>query len=164
GYQDDGTGKLVLSPAGLTGTNFGLISFYTKPVFNGSLNLSLTTRNGFQFASGQSFRLMSFPAATNWVSCLNGLDLENGILFQPQFTATTLSLVATAYNVSATKPQLFLGNTFGGVSVIWPDKFSAWTLQSATNLTSTLWTTVSACSDNALVPNAGQKQFFRLKQ
>jgi hypothetical protein len=165
GYQDNGSGILVFAPAGLASTNYGLISFSSiMPAFSGPLNLSLSPRNGFQFSPNQWFSILSFPSATNWISCLNGLDLGNGILFQPQITATTLSLLATIYATNSPTPQLFITPTLDGVSVTWPDKFSAWTLQSATNLLSSTWSPISACEDNALVPVSGPKQFFRLTQ
>ncbi|HEX4351170.1 MAG TPA: hypothetical protein VH251_12320, partial [Verrucomicrobiae bacterium] len=108
--------------------------------------------------------VLTFPAATNWLTCLGGLDLGNGLLFQPQLTATSLSLVGTAYSTSLTVPKMFILPSFGGVSVNWPGNFPGWTLEATTNLLSPSWLPISACENNALVPNNGSRQFFRLAQ
>ena len=98
GYQDDGLGTLVFAPAGVASTNYGLISFSVKPVINGSLNLSLITRNGFSAARGRVSSCSPFPGATNWVNCLNGLDLTRmESCFNRNSLPPVLSLVANAY-------------------------------------------------------------------
>ncbi len=162
GYTDISSAHISISLGGATsGTGYGLISFTAPPLLNATL--ATGTRNGFVPSPGQTFHVLSYPASTNQFNCLSGLDLGGGILLQPQFSSTGLTLLTSAYSVSAVRPQLVINTSLGGVAVTWPASFSSWTLQSATNLSSPAWIPVpSACGNEALVPGT-PPVYFRLK-
>ena len=165
GYSDSSSANLLLSIGGTApGDEYGHISFSTPLAANGTLSVS--TRNGFLPSPGESFKLLSYPAATNNFGCLVGLDLGGGILLQPEFRSGNLALLARAYTTNAHMPQLFISPALGGMAIIiWPVGLSDWSLQSATNLS---WHACLplpiTCSNQALVPNNTLQQYFRLQQ
>jgi formylglycine-generating enzyme required for sulfatase activity len=162
GYSDGSSANLAISLGSATpGSGYGNISFSTLLSFNGTFMVS--TRNGYQPSVGTSFQLLNYPSSTDSFTCLEGLDLGGGILLQPQFSPTGLTLLATAYTISDSQPKLFINPTLGGVAITWPVGFSDWTLQTTTNLSSPVWTTVpDACGNQAIMPTSAQRQYFRL--
>jgi len=164
GYSDSSTANLAISIGSTTtGSGYGEISFSTPPSFDGTFTVS--TRNGYLPGPGAAFQVLNYPSSTSSFTCLGGLDLGSGILFQPQFNPTGLTLLTTTYTTSASVPQLFINPTLGGVAITWPVGFPGWTLQSTTNLSSLVWTTVpNSCGNQAVVPISGPQQFFRLSQ
>jgi hypothetical protein len=127
--------------------------------------LTVITTNGFLPNPGAAFQVLNYPSATDAFDCLSGLDLGVGILLQPQFGATGFTLLATAYTIGTSQPQLFINLSPGIAAITWPDGFPSWTLQSTTNLSSSAWTTVSnACGDQFIVSTTNAlQQFFRLQ-
>jgi len=164
GYSGSPSGDLAISLGGVTpGSGYGKISFSTPLPFDGTFTVS--TRNGYHPSPGATFQVLSYPASTNAFICLSGLDLGGGILLQPQFGPTSLTLLTTAYTANASLPQLFINRTLGGVAITWPVGFPGWTLQSTTNLSSHTWETVpNACGNQAVVPGSAAQQYFRLTQ
>ncbi len=161
GYSDTSSAHISISLGGATsGTGYGLIRFTAPPLLNASL--AATVRNGFVPGPGQTFNVLAYPSSTNQFNCIGGLDLGGGILLQPQFSSTGLTLLTTAYSVDAVRPQLFINRSLGGVAITWPASFSSWTLQSATNLSSPAWIPVpNSCGNEALVPGTAPL-YFRL--
>jgi len=161
-YSNSPSASLAISLGGAApGSGYSTISFFNPLSFDGTFSLS--TRNGYLPNPGDAFRVLSYPSATSSFTCLGGLDLGGGILLQPQFGVTGLTLLATAYTTNASQPQLFITHTLGGAAITWPDGFPGWTLQSSTNLSSSAWTTVSnACGNQATVPISAPQQFLRL--
>jgi hypothetical protein len=164
GYSGGPSATLSSSLGGVApGTGYGKISFSSPPTFDGTF--TVRTRNGYLPNPGATFQVLSYPSSTNSFTCLSGLDLGGGILLQPQFGPTGLTLLATAYITNASLPQLFINRTLGGLAIIWPVGFPGWTLQSNTNLSSPAWVTMSnACGNQAIVPGSAAQQYFRLTQ
>jgi len=162
GYSDDSSANLTISLGGSTpGSGFGMISFNSPPSISGSFTAS--ARNGFEPSSREVFPVLNYPSFTGAFSCMS-LDLGGGILLQPQFSSTGLTLLVTTYTVNAGQQKLFINNTLGGVAITWPNGFPGWALQSTTNLSSG-WTIVfNACGNQALVPINAPHQYFRLSQ
>ena len=162
GYSGNSSANLVISVGGaLPGSGYSRISFSTPLSFDGTFTVS--TRNGYLPNPGATFQVLSYPSATNSFTCLSGLDLGGGILLQPQFGPTALTLLATAYKTNASQPQLFVNHTLGGLAITWPVGFQGWALQSTTNLSSAAWSMVSnACVNQAVVPISAPQQYFRL--
>ena len=161
GYSNNPSANLAISLGGpAVGNGYGKISFSTPLSFDGTFTVG--TRNGYLPNPGATFQVLDYPSSTNSFTCLSGLDLGGGILLQPQFGPTSLTLLATAYTPNASQPQLFINRTLGGHAITWPVGFPGWTLQSTTNLSSAAWTTVSnACGNQMVVPMIPQ-QYFRL--
>jgi hypothetical protein len=162
GYFGSPSANLAISLGGSTpGTGFGRIQFSTPLNVDGSFNVS--TRNGYLPNPGAAFQVLNYPSSTNSFTCLSGLDLGGGILLQPQFGPTGLTLLATTYTTNASQPQLFINRTLGGLAITWPVGFQGWALQSTTNLSSAPWSMVSnACVNQAVVPISAPQQYFRL--
>jgi hypothetical protein len=162
GYFSGPSANLTASLGGASaGSGYGNLSFSNPLTFDGTFAVS--TRNGYLPTPGASFQVLSYPSATNSFTCLSGLDLGGGILLQPQFGPTTLTLLATAYTTNASQPQLFVNHTLGGLAITWPVGFQGWALQSKTNLSSAAWSTVSnTCVNQAVVPISAPQQYFRL--
>jgi hypothetical protein len=129
---------------------------------NGTFTIIAT--NGYVPNPGDTFQVLNYPSATSSFTCMGGLDLGSGVLFQPQFAETGLTLLATAYSTIASQPQLFISSSPDGMQITWPAGFPSWTLQSTADLSVPAWAAVSsACGNQAVVSttNAPQ-QFFRL--
>ena len=159
-YADASSANLSISLGGATpDTGYGQIQFAEAPAFAGTLSAS--TRNGFQPTMGEVFTVLNYPSYSGVFSSTN-LTLSGGIVLQPQFSGTSLTL--TAANGSSSQPQLSVSTSGNNIIIQWPSGFSSWTLQSTTNLVSPSWMTVSGTSGNqAIVPIMGAQQFFRLK-
>ncbi len=139
-----------------------------KPSPKNSKNDYDQTRPPFHGACKQRRRFfsapLSYPSATNFFTCLDGLGLGGGIIVQPHFEPKGLTLLAVAYSTNASQPQLFINLSPGGVEIIWPESFLTWTLQSTTILSSTAWTAVSnACGNQTVVPTSAPRQYFILR-
>jgi hypothetical protein len=163
GYSSTSSANLAISLGGaVSGSGYGHIHFTSALPMGGTF--TVRTRNGYLPNPGNTFQVLSYPPATNLFTCLSGLDLGGGILLQPQFDSTSLTLLATAYTTNASQPRLFMNRTLGGLAITWP-VFSGWTLQSTTNLSSSAWISVStACGNQAVVPISAPQQYFRLSQ
>jgi hypothetical protein len=163
GYSSASSANLAISLGGaVSGSGYGHIHFTSALPMGGTF--TVRTRNGYLPNPGNTFQVLSYPPATNLFTCLSGLDLGGGILLQPQFDSTSLTLLATAYTTNASQPRLFMNRTLGGLAITWP-VFPGWTLQSTTNLSSSAWISVSnACGNQAIVPISAPQQYFRLSQ
>jgi hypothetical protein len=162
-YNSTGSSaNLAISLGGRSpGSDYGQIHFSSPLAL--SATFSVSTRNGYVPNPGDRFQVLSYPSATGTFSCFNGLDLGEGILLQPQFTDTGLSLVATTYATNSSRPQLFISSVPGGVFLSWPLGYPDWALQAATNLVSAIWTPVPPqCANQAFMPTNAPRQFFRL--
>jgi hypothetical protein len=162
-YSNSPSSTLTFSLAGTTsGIDYGKLQFSQPLDLEGAL--SVTTRNGYRPQAGDTFQVMTYPSVNIGYSCLNGLDLGDGLLLQAQFGTTHLTLLATSYTNSS-MPKLLVAPLPGAVSVQWPLGFPGWVLQSSTNLAMTNWVTVSnQCGNQALVPTSAPRQFFRLNK
>jgi hypothetical protein len=163
-YSNSPSANLAFSLGGIApGSGYGHIHFTGPLMMNGTLTVS--TRNGFRPNPGDTFQVLSYPSATNEFTCFSGLDLGGGLLLLPQFTRTGLTLLTTTYATNSARPQLLITRWPTGVRVTWPIGFPGWTLQSATNVTSGVWTPVPVpCENQAVIPITAPRQFFRLKQ
>jgi formylglycine-generating enzyme len=161
-YSENPSANLAISLSGTTpSSGYGNISFSISPTFYGTFTVN--AGNGYLPSPGTVFQVLNYPSFTNSFTCLGGLDLGGGILLQPQFSATGLTLLATSYTMNASQPKLFISPTLGGVAITWPDGFPDWTLQSTTNLSSPAWTAVpDACGNQAVLPVSSPRQYFRL--
>jgi hypothetical protein len=161
-YWNTPSANLAISLGGAApGSGYSTMSFSNPLSFDGTFSVS--TRHGYLPNPGDAFQILSYPSATSSFTCLSGLDLGSGILLQPQFGATGLTLLATAYVTNASLPKLFINRSPSGVIVTWPVGFPAWTLQSSTNLLSPAWTVVSnPCGNQATRPISAPHQYFRL--
>jgi hypothetical protein len=145
------------------GVGHGQIAFSNPLSMDGTFTVS--TRNGFRPSPGDSFAVLSYPASSNSFACFSGLDLGGGLLLQPHYNITGLTLTTTTYITNSALPQLFISRSSKGVVVQWPVGFPGWALQSGTNLASPFWSPVPlACDNQALVPVMVPSQFFRLIQ
>jgi hypothetical protein len=164
GYSDSSSANLAVSLGGAApASGYGKISFSSPLSLDGTFTVS--TPKGYLPSPGDTFHVLTYPSSTNSFTCLSGLDLGGGILLQPQFGSAGLTLLATAYTINASQPQLFINRTLGGVAIIWPVGFPDWTLQSSTNLSSPAWTAVSnACVNQIVVPTSAPQQYFRLNK
>jgi hypothetical protein len=141
---------------------FGHVQFTGPLVADGTFTVNAP--NGYLPNPGDTFQVMTFPSVTGAFTCLN-LDLGGGILLQPQFSATDLTLLATAYATNSSRPTLQISQAPGGVYLQWPLGFPGWTLQSATNVNFNPVVPVSTvCGNQATVPLTGPRQFFRLSK
>ena len=112
---------------------------------------------------GSVFQVLTYPSSTGGLGCMN-LDLGGGLLLQPQFSQTGLTLTVTTYDVGASQPQLFSAVVPNGLFLQWPASFTGWTLESTTNIAASVWPPVAvSCGNNAVVPETGSQQFFRLQ-
>jgi len=161
-YSGRPSATLAISLGGsTTGSGYGKLSFSAPLPFDGTFTVS--ARNGYLPNPGDTFQVLNYPTSTNSFTCLSGLDLGGGILLQPQFDPTGLSLLATAYTITGGLPQLFINPTLGGLAITWPVGFPGWRLQSATNPSSPTWVTISnACDNQAVVPISAPQEYFRL--
>jgi hypothetical protein len=164
GYSGSPAANLAISLRNVTpGSGYGNIAFLTPLSLGGTFIVS--TSGGYLPSPGDTFQVLNYPSSTNSFTCLSGLDLGSGILLQPQFGSTGLTLQAAAYTTGASQPQLFINRTLGGVAITWPVGFPDWTLQSTTNLSSPAWTAVSnPCGNQAVVPTGAPQQYFRLNK
>jgi hypothetical protein len=164
GYSGGSSANLSISLGGpAPGSGYGQTSFASPLSLSGTF--TVTTRNGYLPNPGATFQVLSYPSSTNSFTCLSGLDLGGGILLEPQFGSTSLTLRAMAYTTNASQPQLFINRTLGGLAIDWPAGFPGWTLQSSTDLSSSAWMAVSnACGNQAFVPINPPQQYFRLSQ
>jgi hypothetical protein len=164
GYSGGPSANLAISLGGTApGSGYGKISFSNPLSLDGMFTVS--TRNGYLPNPGATLQVLNYPSSTNSFACLSGLDLGGGILLQPQFSSTRLTLLATSYTANASQPQLFINRTLGGLAITWPVGFPGWTLQSNTNPSSSAWMAVStACGNQAVVPISAPQQYFRLNK
>jgi hypothetical protein len=141
-----------------------VIQCTTPQEWNGTFRLIAT--NGVRPNPGNTFPVLSCPSATGAFTCLIGLDLGGGIVFQPRLTQTGLNLVAVSYPTNSTQPLLFISGVPGNKLLItWPVGFPTWALQSSTNLTAPVWTPLSlTCDSQALVPITRPAEYFRLRK
>jgi hypothetical protein len=145
------------------GSGFGLLQFANPLALAGTFTAS--TRNGFRPNPADTFHVLTYPPSTNTFACINGLDLGGGLMLQPHFSPTGLTFTVAAYTLSS-QPQLLLARTGSNLVIQWPDGFPNWTLQSTTNLSTSLWAPVPAtCGNGAFVPGIGRgEQWFRMKK
>ena len=168
GYSSGPSAILAVSLGGTNTSDYGQIHITESNVTPVPLPLagtfSVSTRSGFRPNPGDMFQVFSsYTPTTNDFACLDGLDLGGGLLLVPQFTATSLSLNAATYATNSSRPQLFITRSPTSAHLTWPLGFTNWVLQSATNLSSTNWSPVSApCGNQALVPANPPEQYFRL--
>ncbi|NOS69615.1 MAG: hypothetical protein HOP33_06770 [Verrucomicrobia bacterium] len=164
GYSGGSAVNLAISLGGATpGDGYGKINFSNPLSFDGTFSVS--TRNGYLPNPGDTFSVLSYPASTSSFTCLSGMDLGGGLLLQPHYNATGLTLTATTYTTGTSQPQLFISRSANGIVVQWPLGFPGWVLQSNTNLASSFWAPVPvACDNQVLLPVTAPGQFFRLKQ
>ena len=106
--------------------------------------------------------MLTYPSATDGFGSMS-LDLGNGLLLQPQFNPTALTLTVTNYTVGASQPQLFSAVLPDGLFLQWPATYTGWSLQSTTNLAEPAWLPVAVSGgNNVVVPETEVQQFFRL--
>ncbi|HEV2208634.1 MAG TPA: hypothetical protein VG167_07650 [Verrucomicrobiae bacterium] len=142
-------------------SRYGQIDFASPLNMTG--NLAVSTTAGFVPAPGYVFNLLNYPSATGSFGCLN-LDVGGGILMQPSYGPTSLDVIARAYSTTGNRPPLFLSRAPAGLFIAWPQAFSAWELESTTNLTSRSWFPIPvACGNQALIPTVAPQQLFRLR-
>jgi hypothetical protein len=140
---------------------YGHIQFTS--LFSADGTFSVTALNGYRPNPGDSFKVLTFPSATNAFTCYSGLDLGGGLRLVPQFTATSMSLVATTYETNSSLPQLSISRAPNSVLLTWPLGYPDWTLQSSTDLSTTNWQAVpNPCGNQATVPQTVPAQYFRL--
>jgi hypothetical protein len=161
-YAETSSANILFSPGGPTpGSDFGQIHFSTALTLAGKFTVSM--RNGFRPNPGDSFSVLSYPSVTGDFSCMNGLDLGNGLQLAPRFGKTGLTLVAVAHATNAL-PSMSLSLTPGGTLVLWPQDFIGWQLEMTTNLTTPDWAPVTVSgTNNTIVPRTGSEGYFRLK-
>ena len=161
GYFDSPAASLLFNLGGVAaGSGFGQLAFTNPPAFMGTL--AVATQGGFQPAPGETFSLLNYQSATNNFSCFN-LDLGDGVLLEPQFGPTGLTLKAAAYTITTNAPDLLISMAGSNITLQWPAAFPNLTLQSTTNLASPDWQTVpSLCGNLATAPIQPKQEFFRL--
>jgi hypothetical protein len=161
-YAETSSANMLFSPGGPTpGSDYGQIHFSTTLPIAGKFTVSM--RNGFRPNPGDSFSVLSYPSVTGDFSCMNGLDLGNGLQLAPRFGKTGLTLVAVAHATNAL-PSMSLSLTPSGTLVLWPQDFIGWQLEMTTNLTTPDWTPVTVSgTNNTIVPRTGSEAYFRLK-
>jgi hypothetical protein len=158
GYAETASANFLISLGGPTpGGGYGQIEFNYAPTFAGAL--SVNTRNGYVPAPGAVFTVLDYPGFAGAFSSTN-LNLNDGMVLQPQFTAGALTLTAA----TASAPQLSISFSGGSAAIQWTPGFSGWVLQSATNLSglAPVWTPLSATGNSTVVPVTGTQQYFRL--
>jgi len=156
GYAETSSANLLISLSGpAPGSGYGQIQFNNAPTFAGAL--SVNTRNGYQPAPGAVFTVLDYPWSAGAFSSTN-LDLQDGMLLQPQFNTGNLALTA----VASSAPQLSISFSGGNATIQWTPGFSGWVLQSATNLTAPVWTPLTVTGNQTVVPVSGAQQYFRL--
>ena len=162
GYSNSPSAVLAISLGGAApGSGYGRIDFTSPLALGGTFTAS--TRNGFRPAPGQRFLVLSYPLATNAFTCITGMDLGAGLMLQPHFAATSLTLTAATYRTNTSLPDLLISRSQNDVVVQWPLGFAGWVLQSTTNLAAPVWPPVSGgCGNLAQLPATVPWQYFRL--
>jgi hypothetical protein len=157
GYSETPSANLLIPLSGPTpGTDYGQFQFTSAPAFAGAL--TVTTQNGYKPAVGATFTVLTYPSFTGAFSSTN-LDLNDGMVLQPQFNPGSLVLTAAA----ATAPTMAISLSPGSVTIQWTPGFSTWVLQSATNLAAPNWTTLSTSGNSTVVSvQPKHQQYFRL--
>lgn len=169
GTNSDGAqpvGGLILSGGTLYGTAFVGGSFQNGTVF-------AVSPDGTGFITLHSFATgSSLPNPTN----SEGMQPLAGLIVLGNTLYGTTSLggsagYGTVFSLSLpSPPQLAINRSAENVVLTWPTNATGLTLQSATNLTSHVWTTVSPApvivNGRNTVTNSisGTQQFFRLTQ
>jgi hypothetical protein len=159
-YSETSAANLSLSIGADTGEEGGLIQFVNPVAFLGLLQASLEP--GYSPPPGSVFQVLTYPSSTGGFGCMS-LDLGDGLILQPQFNQTGLTLTTMTYAVGASQPQLFSAVMPNGLFLQWPASYSGWVLQSATNLAGPVWSPVELpCGSDIVVPENAPQQFFRL--
>ncbi len=149
------TGGISVGLAGtVAGSGFGNVRFEQSPLLTANLTVKLL--QGFQPAVGDEFRVLNYPSATVNFGALIGLNLTGGLLLDPQYDATGLTLVTVA-----DLPALSITQVPAGVLLSWPVKYTGWKLEASTDLAQ--WQTIAVGANNSITePLLEPERFFRL--
>lgn len=93
-FSIDPTGTANVELGGTNPGQFGQIKITGAATLAGTLNISLA--NGFQPASGDAFKIMTFASATGQFGTINGVSIPNNLVLAPTYDTTDLTLVAGA--------------------------------------------------------------------
>ncbi|MCH8043827.1 MAG: PEP-CTERM sorting domain-containing protein [Planctomycetes bacterium] len=95
-YGENSTLQIEL--AGLqAGSQYDQLNHSGTVTLGGTLEVSLL--NDFQPSAGDTFEIMNFASSTGQFSSFSGLDLGGGLRLDPQFDATSLTLVTIGGSV-----------------------------------------------------------------
>ena len=111
-YTSSPNATLTINLGGkIPGSTYDQVNVGATASLNGSLNIHLA--NGFVPQPGDQFVVMTFGARTGTFPVFNGLNVGNGTLLIPQYTSTSLTLLATN-DVPLVQPSLALSPPFAG--------------------------------------------------
>ena len=129
-----------------------------------SLSGTFTVRmeDGYRPNPGDRFPVLNYPGAVGDFTCLNGLDLGQGLRLEPRFNRRGLTLVATPY-VEDGVPTPYMIRANQGVFISWPDGFSDWGLYRGTDLANWQPTPVAGIN-NTVKPVTETREYFRLQK
>lgn len=125
--------------------------------------LAINAAPDFAPREGDSFRIVQCGARSGTFAQVTGASLPGHLRLVPTYDATGMSLTV----VNALTPPLSIERLAGtnAVKVSWPDDGLQWTLQGASQLAPTNWTSLLQTSTNFVVLPADQPvQFFRLSR
>jgi hypothetical protein len=154
-YTQTGVGHLDLQLGGsIAGSTFDQLQVDGTAMLAGTLNVSLNS--GFHAGLGDTFRVLTFGSRSGDFTAFNdttGSDLRR------IYDSTGLALAA-----SNTAPVLVISRqTAQEIMISWSSGASGYVLQSALDLPSTNWVTISANGTNSIVlPTTPPRRFFRL--
>jgi hypothetical protein len=154
-YTQTSGGHLDLEVGGsIAGNTFDQLQVDGAASLAGSLNVSLNS--GFHAGLGDTFRVLTFASRSGDFTVFNdttGSDLHR------IYDSTGLTLAA-----SNSAPALVITRqTNQQIVISWSSDASGYVLQSALNLPSTNWVTISANGTNSIVlPATPPPRFFRL--
>jgi hypothetical protein len=136
--------------------------------FSGSTSASLAGKltvqleDDYRPTPGDVLPVMVYSGALGDFTCLNGLDLGNGLRLEPRFRRDGLGLVATSYLESAIpEPTIIRSNN--GVVISWPNGFIGWELYRSVDFVDWQPTAVAGIN-NTVKPTTEAKEFFRLQK
>ncbi len=132
------------------GSGFSQVSVSGTASLGGTLNVILT--NGFTPAPGQRFPILSAAAVSGTFAHVNGASITYGS------TGVTLSNVTGVTGA----PKLSIQNEGQNIVVTWPETIQGYSLQTASDLTSNAWSTVTAEENTYVAPPGTPQAFFRL--
>jgi membrane-associated phospholipid phosphatase len=94
-FTNTSTGIINEFIGGTATSQFGRVSISGAATLGGTLNVSLA--NGFTPSNGQTFAILTYGShgATTF-STINGLTIGGGLVFNPQYNATNLTLAVAA--------------------------------------------------------------------
>lgn len=88
----DPSGVVNVALGGTAAAQFGRIAVTGAATLAGTLNLMLA--NGYQPASGDSLKIMTFASETGTFATLNGATISANLVWAPAYDASDLTLVA----------------------------------------------------------------------